>query len=114
MGDNVRWGILSTGSIARSFAKGLEAVPGAELVAVGSRTQEAADAFGDEFGIPRRLPSYAALANDPDVDVIYVATPAFTPQGEQHPVSQGGQTGIVREALHDQSFGGGGNRCGCA
>ena len=75
MGDNVRWGILSTASIARSFAKGLEVVPGAELVAVGSRTQEAADAFGDEFGIPRRHRSYAALANDPDVDVIYVATP---------------------------------------
>ncbi len=75
MGDNVRWGILSTASIARSFAKGLEAVPDAELVAVGSRSQRAADAFGDVFGIPRRHPSYAALADDPDVDVIYVATP---------------------------------------
>ncbi len=75
MGDSVQWGILSTGSIARSFVKGLEAVPDAEPVAVGSRTQHAADAFGDEFGIPRRHPNYAALANDPDVDVIYVATP---------------------------------------
>ncbi|MCE2441352.1 MAG: Gfo/Idh/MocA family oxidoreductase [Candidatus Latescibacteria bacterium] len=75
MGDSVQWGILSTGSIARSFVKGLEAVPDAEPVAVGSRTQRAADAFGDEFGIPRRHPNYAALANDPDVDVIYVATP---------------------------------------
>ncbi|MDE2890629.1 MAG: Gfo/Idh/MocA family oxidoreductase [Gemmatimonadota bacterium] len=75
MGESIRWGILSTGAIARSFVKGLEAVPDAEPVAVGSRTQQAADAFGDEFGISRRHPSYESLANDPDVDVIYVATP---------------------------------------
>ena len=75
MGESIRWGILSTGAIARSFVKGLNEVPDAEPVAVGSRTQQAADAFGDEFGISRRHPSYKALANDPDVDVIYVATP---------------------------------------
>lgn len=75
MGESIRWGILSTGAIARSFVKGLNAVPDAEPVAVGSRTREAADAFGDEFGISRRHSSYEALANDPDVDVIYVATP---------------------------------------
>ena len=75
MGESIRWGILSTGAIARSFVKGLNEVPDAEPVAVGSRTQQAADAFGDEFGISRRHPSYEALANDPDVDVIYVATP---------------------------------------
>ena len=75
MGESIRWGILSTGAIARSFVKGLAAVPDAEAVAVGSRTQKAADAFGVEFDIPRRHPSYDALANDPDVDVIYVATP---------------------------------------
>lgn len=75
MGESIRWGILSTGAIAKSFVKGLEAIPDAEPVAVGSRTQQAADAFGDEFGISRRHSSYEALANDPDVDVIYVATP---------------------------------------
>ena len=75
MVESIRWGILSTGAIARSFVKGLNAVPDAEPVAVGSRTQQAADAFGDEFGISRRHPSYEALANDPDLDVIYVATP---------------------------------------
>ncbi|MDE3001371.1 MAG: Gfo/Idh/MocA family oxidoreductase [Gemmatimonadota bacterium] len=75
MCERIRWGILSTGAIAKSFVKGLEAVPDAAPVAVGSRTRQAADSFGDEFGIPRRHPSYEALANDPDVDVIYVATP---------------------------------------
>ncbi len=75
MSDTIRWGILGAGNIARQFAKGLAAAPGAALVAVGSRTQENADRFADEFDIPRRHPSYASLADDPEVDAIYVATP---------------------------------------
>jgi predicted dehydrogenase len=45
------------------------------LVAVGSRSQANADAFGDEFNVPHRHASYAALADAPDIDVVYVATP---------------------------------------
>ncbi|HYI23837.1 MAG TPA: Gfo/Idh/MocA family oxidoreductase [Thermomicrobiales bacterium] len=71
----IRWGILGTGRIAHHFANGLKVVPDAELVAVGSRTQETADAFGDEFGVARRHGSYQALAADSDVDVIYISTP---------------------------------------
>src|SRR5690606_15936498 len=71
----IRWGILGTGTIARKFAEGLQAAQGATLVAVGSRTQESADAFGALYGVPHRHPSYEALAADSDVDVIYVATP---------------------------------------
>ncbi len=71
----IRWGILSTGSIARAFARGLAVLPDAELVAVGSRAQATADEFGRTFGVSHRHPSYEALAHDPDVDVIYVATP---------------------------------------
>jgi len=75
MSDKIRWGILSTGRIAGKFATGLAAIPDAELVAVGSRSQESADRFGDEHNVLRRHPSYEALANDPVVDAIYVATP---------------------------------------
>jgi dihydrodiol dehydrogenase / D-xylose 1-dehydrogenase (NADP) len=73
--EAVRWGILGPGSIAHRFAEGLSVIPDAELVAVGSRSSERADAFADEFGIPKRHGSYADLANDPDVDAIYVSTP---------------------------------------
>lgn len=75
MGEVIRWGILGTGYIARAFAKDLKWASGAELLAVGSRAQETADAFGDEFGVPRRYAQYEALADDPDVDAVYVATP---------------------------------------
>jgi len=75
MKARIRWGILGTGNIARQFAAGLQVLADAELMAVGSRTQKSADAFADQFQIPHRHPSYEALAQDPDVDVIYIATP---------------------------------------
>jgi predicted dehydrogenase len=75
MTEKIRWGILGSGRIAKALAEGLSVLPDAELVAVGSRSQESADAFGDLFDAPNRHPSYEALANDPEVDVVYVATP---------------------------------------
>jgi predicted dehydrogenase len=75
MSEIIRWGILATGNIAHQFARGLAVLPDAELVAVGSRSQESADAFGEEFGVPHRHAGYEALAADPDVDAVYVSTP---------------------------------------
>jgi predicted dehydrogenase len=71
----VRWGILATGAIARAFTEDLALQPGCEVVAVGSRSQASADAFGEAFGVPHRHGSYQALVNDADVDVVYVSTP---------------------------------------
>lgn len=71
----VRWGILGTGKIAQRFMTGLRAVPEAEVVAVGSRTEETARRFAREWGIPRAHGDYAGLAADDGVDVVYVATP---------------------------------------
>lgn len=75
MADSVRWGILGTGKIAGLFAQGLRHAKGARLVAVGSRSQHGAEAFGGRYAVPRRHDSYAKLAADPEVDVIYIATP---------------------------------------
>lgn len=72
--DTIRWGVLAPGRIARSFAADLALVPDAELVATGSRSPERAAAFAAEFG-GRTHGSYAELVNDPDVDVVYVASP---------------------------------------
>jgi predicted dehydrogenase len=75
MAEKTRWGILATGRIAGTFAEGLQSAADAELVAVGSRTQQKADEFGEKYGVPHRHGSYEALAADDDVDVIYVSTP---------------------------------------
>lgn len=70
----LRWGILATGGIAGAFASDLRTA-GRDLVAVGSRSQESADAFAARFEIPRAHASYEALVADPDVDIVYVSTP---------------------------------------
>jgi predicted dehydrogenase len=70
-----RWGILGTGGIANTFATDLQRTDSGEVVAVGSRSKESADRFADEFGIGNRHGSYESLVADPDVDVVYVATP---------------------------------------
>jgi predicted dehydrogenase len=73
-GNTVGWGVLGPGRIARSFAADLLVVPGARLVATGSRDEQRAAAFAAEFG-GRAHGSYEALVADPEVDVVYVATP---------------------------------------
>ncbi|MBT2493363.1 Gfo/Idh/MocA family oxidoreductase [Streptomyces sp. ISL-96] len=76
--ETVRWGVLATGGIASSFTTDLMAMretDGAEVVAVASRTTEKAKAFADRFGIPRAYGSWAELAADEDIDVVYVAGP---------------------------------------
>jgi predicted dehydrogenase len=73
--DTIRWGILGAGSIAASFARDLQLLPDHELVAVGSRRLETAAEFAKRFNAPHTHGSYDALCADPDVDVVYVATP---------------------------------------
>jgi predicted dehydrogenase len=70
-----RWGIIGTGGIARAFASDLALLPDAEVVAVGSRSRESADAFADGLGVPHRHATYESLVADREVDAVYVATP---------------------------------------
>jgi predicted dehydrogenase len=71
----IRWGIVGPGAIAAGFADAMSMVDDGEITAVASRSIERAAAFGERFGIPTRYGDYAELAADPDVDVVYVATP---------------------------------------
>ncbi|MFG2176206.1 Gfo/Idh/MocA family protein [Streptomyces niveus] len=70
-----RWGVLATGGIAATFTGDVQAMAGAEVVAVASRSEPSAKAFADRFGIPRAYGDWAGLVADPDVDIVYVATP---------------------------------------
>lgn len=75
MSDKLAWGLISTGRISGVFAKGLADSKTGYLLAVGSRSQESADKFGDEFNVPRRYGSYEALLADKDVQAVYISTP---------------------------------------
>ena len=74
----LRWGIASTGGIAASMTQALQTLDGptgAEVVAVGSRSPDSAEEFAARFDIPHAHGSYADLYADPDVDIVYVASP---------------------------------------
>ena len=71
----LRWGIIGTGSIAKTFARVLAASTCGDLIAVGSRSQESADAFGNEFDVSHRHATYQELLANPEVDAIYISTP---------------------------------------
>ena len=72
--ETLGWGILGAGWIAGQFATDLAAT-GHRIAAVGSRSQDSADAFAATHGIPNAHASYEALVADPSVDAVYVATP---------------------------------------
>jgi len=61
--------------MAATMAAAFADVPDSQLVAVGSRSLERAQAFASAHGIPHAHGSYAGLAADPEVDAIYIATP---------------------------------------
>ncbi len=69
------WGLIGTGGIAETFAADLMFTDSGRATAVGSRHIDSANRFADRFDIPNRHASYEALVADPDVDVVYVATP---------------------------------------
>jgi predicted dehydrogenase len=92
----VSWGILATGGIARAFTRDLLA-HGHRVAAVGSRSAESARGFAQEFGIPNAHPSYDDLVADPDVDVIYVATPHNYHAGNALAALHGGKHVLVEK-----------------
>lgn len=69
------WGILGAGKIANKFAEDLSRVPGAVLYAVASRSIGKAEEFAKNHQITKFYGSYLELAEDKQVDIIYVATP---------------------------------------
>ena len=68
------WGIAGTG-IANSFVKGLKLVENAEIVAVASIRKQDADKFGQSHNIPITYGNFKELAENPKIDVVYVAVP---------------------------------------
>jgi predicted dehydrogenase len=71
----IHWGIVGPGRIAENVVKDFAVVDGARAVAVASRSVDRAQAFAVRHGIDRAHGSYAEILADPDVDVLYVATP---------------------------------------
>lgn len=71
----IRWAIMGTGTIAKSFAQGLRQLADAELYAVASRSEESAVRFGESYPAQHYYGNYEAMVKDDNVDVVYIATP---------------------------------------
>jgi predicted dehydrogenase len=71
--EQLRWGILGTGKIARIVATAVAESEGGELVAVGSRDAERAASFAADFDVPRSFGDYDGVIRTPEVDLVYVA-----------------------------------------
>ena len=70
-----KWGILSAGKMSAKFVKALKLLKNVELYAVGARDISKAKTFAQEYGIKKYYGSYEELVSDPDVEIIYIASP---------------------------------------
>lgn len=87
--DKVKWGIIGLGTIANEFASVFESEQ-AELVAVASRSLQKAQQFAKKHQVPKAYGNYGALLFDPDIDVVYIATPnSYHFQGVKDALNQG-------------------------
>ncbi|MGK7391628.1 MAG: Gfo/Idh/MocA family protein [Candidatus Cyclobacteriaceae bacterium M2_1C_046] len=75
MSRSIKWGIIGLGKIANKFAHDLLLVENAVLYAVASTSIERAKAFAKKYNSTRYYNSYEELANDPEIDIVYIATP---------------------------------------
>ena len=70
----LRWGVLGPGWIAQRFVETLQANTGQHVLAVASRDQSRASAFAAQWSLAKAYNSYEALFDDPDIDIVYIAT----------------------------------------
>jgi predicted dehydrogenase len=75
MSKTYNWAILGCGKIARKFAIDLKTLSNARLYAAASRSIKNAQTFASELGFIKAYGSYEEMVNDPEVDVVYIASP---------------------------------------
>lgn len=73
--EALKIGILGTGVIAATLADTMNRMPGVELYGAASRSLEKAKDFGERFGVKRTYGSYEELVADPEIELVYIATP---------------------------------------
>jgi predicted dehydrogenase len=71
----IRWGLVSTANINRRVIPAIQQAKRGELAAVASRSQEKADSYAEEWGIPTAFGSYQAMLDSGNVDAVYISLP---------------------------------------
>ncbi len=73
--EKIKVGIIGAGWIAHKMAVALAPLKDAQVLAISSRSEEKARDFAAQYGIPKAYGSYEAMVSDPEIDLVYVATP---------------------------------------
>lgn len=99
MNKSYNWGILGPGKIAHRFTEGLKLLDNAVLHAVGSRDAERAANFAKQYGYRKHYGSYKELASDPDLDIVYIASPHSHHMEHTLMCLEGGKSVICEKAF---------------
>ena len=73
--EQMKVGIIGAGRIAANMAKTLDGMDDAAAYAIAARNLDRAQKFAKEWGFEKAYGSYEELVNDPEVELIYIATP---------------------------------------
>jgi GFO/IDH/MocA oxidoreductase family protein len=98
----LRWGVLAPGWIAGQFAAALRRGTRQEIVAAGSRSFDRARAFAEEHGAPTAYGSYDELVHDPQVDIVYIASPHSEHHRQARLALKAGKARPGGEGIHPQ------------
>jgi len=71
----INWGIIGAGNISSYFATALNGMENTKITAVASRNLEKAKEFAEKYSCSKAYGSYEELANDSEIDVVYIGTP---------------------------------------
>jgi predicted dehydrogenase len=96
---SLRWGILAPGWIAGQFAAALRRGTKQQIVAIGSRNLDRARAFAAEHGATTAYGCYEDLVHDPQVDVVYVASPHSEHHRQARLALEAGKPVLVEKAF---------------
>jgi predicted dehydrogenase len=69
------WGVIGPGNIANTFAKAIAPSKKGKILAVASRSEERAADFAKTYQIEKTYSDYKQMLADPEIDIIYIATP---------------------------------------
>jgi predicted dehydrogenase len=94
-----KWGILAPGKMSAKFTKGLKLLENVELHAVGSRDLLRAKQFAEEYGFKKYYGSYEEFAADPDLEVVYIASPHSHHHGHTMQCLKNGKHVICEKAF---------------
>jgi predicted dehydrogenase len=73
--QSFNWGVIGPGNIANTFAKAIASSKKGKILAVASRSQERAADFAKTYEIEKTYLDYGHMLADPEIDIIYIATP---------------------------------------